>query len=248
VEFKDNNMGEELNLWKALWQAGPVVKMVLAILVVKSIYSWAIIWKKRNEFLVWEEEDEKFLSQFHSTQQLGNLYKEQAQEILNSDSTELKSPLRELFRSVHREFLTFYESAGPMDQRRELLKKHYIQFGFSSLDRAIKKASYQQNIFIEKGLTQLATIGTLSPFVGLFGTVWGIIHAFNLLAGQGASLEILAPGIAEALVTTAIGLFVAIPAVAFFNLFQKYTEKMQLKMESFSFEYLNRLERTYFLS
>ncbi len=230
-------MSSELNLWQALWHASVIVKIVLAILVISSIYSWAIIWKKKNELELWEKHDQEFLKQFKEAAQLNHFYQHYPRSHV--------SPLQILFSVSHGEFLSFCEKMGSQEKIREHLLKHYTQFGFVSLERSLKKAMNECQNQFQSSLSHLATIGSLAPFVGLFGTVWGIIHAFNLLAGQGASLEVLAPGIAEALVTTAIGLGVAIPAVMFFNLFQQRIDMIQMKMESFGYDYLNRMEKTF---
>ena len=112
------------------------------------------------------------------------------------------------------------------------------------LERGLKKGANETNEELGKLLSTLASIGSVSPFIGLFGTVWGIINAFAGLATGGGSIDAVAPGIAEALVTTAVGLAAAIPAVWFFNHFNSMNEKVNSEMESFGQDFINVVERS----
>jgi biopolymer transport protein TolQ len=116
------------------------------------------------------------------------------------------------------------------------------------LERALKKGVVQSNEKLNKLLVILASIGSISPFVGLFGTVWGIINSFTGLSSGGGTIEAVAPGIAEALVATAVGLAAAIPAVWFYNIFNNRIQSLNNKMEAFGEDYINMISRSVLIS
>jgi len=114
----------------------------------------------------------------------------------------------------------------------------------TAIERGLKKGGIEVEVEVSNSMSTLASIGSISPFIGLFGTVWGIIDSFTGIAGGGATLDAVAPGIAEALVATAMGLVAAIPAVWFYNKFGSDADKIQSEMDSFSQEFLNVIERS----
>ena len=134
------------------------------------------------------------------------------------------------------------------EQREELiaqiLESHVRKFGLNIFIRTMEQAILETNERLDKYLSLLASVGAITPFIGLFGTVWGIINSFTGLAAGGNSLDAVAPGIAEALVATAAGLFAAIPAVFFYNYFTNENARINHSMESFSREFLNTIERS----
>ena len=127
---------------------------------------------------------------------------------------------------------------------KDSLKRHFQNFGLGVIERAMSKGITDSNLKLDSYLSILASIGSITPFIGLFGTVWGIINSFTGLASGGGTLEAVAPGIAEALVATAIGLFAAIPAVWFYNIYSNENSKINSEMESFGQDFLNIVERS----
>src|SRR5690606_25184367 len=124
------------------------------------------------------------------------------------------------------------------------IAQYFAEHGVQSLERALKTGYNTANEKMDMRVSLLATIGAITPFIGLFGTVWGIIDAFAGLSQGGGSIEAVAPGIAEALVATAVGLAAAIPAVVFYNLYNNQISRINSQMESFSQDFLNLIERT----
>jgi len=189
-------------------QSGPVVKGVLIILLIFSITSWTIIFYKWRLFTKADTESQQFLRIFSTSKSSKDLY-------TASKNFEL-SPLARLFKSVYAEKV--------YSDRLEL-------------SRMLKRYCTLEASKLERYLHFLATTGTTTPFIGLFGTVWGIMNAFTGIGAAGsASLAVVAPGIAEALVTTAMGLVAAIPAVIFYNYYLSRANRMIITMEDFSEE------------
>jgi biopolymer transport protein TolQ len=142
-----------------------------------------------------------------------------------------------------------YEELNKVGEKLHVGKKgsiaeYFSEHGFESLSRALKTGYNTANEKMDTRVSTLASIGSITPFIGLFGTVWGIIDAFSGLSQGGGSIEAVAPGIAEALVATAVGLAAAIPAVWFYNLFNNQISRINSQMESFSQDFLNLIERT----
>src|SRR5690606_3182260 len=146
-----------------------------------------------------------------------------------------------MFHAAYGELSGLKTSLGESEQK---LAGHFQRFGMENLERALKKGVNQSSLKLDHSLSTLASIGSVTPFVGLFGTVWGIIDSFQGLAGGGATLDAVAPGIAEALVATAVGLFAAIPAVWFYNKFTSVNTQLGSEMESFGQDFLNTVERS----
>jgi biopolymer transport protein TolQ len=218
-------------VWQLLTNTGPVARVVLLMLLGFSILSWAIIFRKFRIFRAAQHESVEFLKVFRQSKKLS--------EIRAFCRTLKVSPLPEVFQSGYREIesqASMIESPGKPRIRSLEAVRRALQIGASSeLGR------------LEQWLVWLATTGSVTPFVGLFGTVWGIIDAFHGLAsGGGATLHSVAPGIAEALITTAAGLFAAIPAVIAYNIFLQRIKEFGNQMDDFSLEFLNMTER-YFI-
>ena len=222
-----------LNIWEILWQAGLVVKIVLAILVVFSAVSWAIIIQKLKEFKTVDEANEQFLGAFRGNgANMGEIF----QVAMNqSDST-----MGLMYRKGYEEINRLNEKLGDKAQLAEYLKGQ----NFVPIERALKFGVGQAQEKMELRVATLATIGSVAPFVGLFGTVWGIINSFSGLSTGGGSIEAVAPGIAEALVATAVGLAAAIPAVWYFNSFNTRLSRMNGQHEGFGQDFLNLVERS----
>lgn len=214
-----------------IWNAGPVVKLVLLILTYFSLVSWAIILYKTKVIRRAIRDSDAFLEAFWNKKRLDAV----AQDLkLYSNS-----PLTILFREGYQELLKVQRMQNDNEAQS-------FTSGLSSADnvgRALRRASTQETYRLEKYLTFLATTGSTAPFIGLFGTVWGIMNSFHGIGKMGsASLAVVAPGISEALIATAIGLMAAIPAVIAYNHFLNKVNILIGEMDNFSQEFLNIVE------
>jgi len=220
-------MNQDLSIIQLVLHASTVVQLVVLLLLIVSITSWAAIFRKLRAFGVVRELNDEFEHNFWSGNSLNDLYASAAQ---NTDHT---GPMERIFASGMREY--------------QKLRERRIADPAALLDgaRRAMRASFQRETdTAESYLSFLASVGSISPYVGLFGTVWGIMHAFTGLAGlQQVTLATVAPGIAESLVTTAIGLFAAIPAVVAYNRFARDIDRLAIKLETFIEEFSNILQR-----
>jgi len=162
-------------------------------------------------------------------------------EILERSSALPNSPMKQMFVEGYSELRRIKEDSG---KSTEALKSFLDKHGLTNIERSLKKGAMLSKIELDQFLSVLASIGSVAPFVGLLGTVWGIIDSFTGMAKGGGSIESVAPGIAEALIATAVGLFAAIPAVWFFNHFANQVAKIETEMDCFGQEFLNNIERT----
>jgi biopolymer transport protein TolQ len=215
-------------VWQLLTNTGPVARLVLLMLFGFSILSWAIILRKFRVFRVAKNESTEFLQVFRQSKKLS--------EIRAFCRTLKVSPLPEVFQSGYREI----ESQASMTENPGKPRIRSLE----AVRRALQIGASTELGRLEQWLVWLATTGAVTPFVGLFGTVWGIIDAFHGLATAGtATLHSVAPGIAEALITTAAGLFAAIPAVIAYNVFLQRLKEFATQMDDFALEFLNMTER-----
>ncbi len=218
-----------MNVIRLVTEASFVVQMVLLILLFFSVFSWAIIFFKRRIIRMAAVQSQSFLKAFRRSKNLS--------EVNEAAKKYRGSPLAALFVSGFKE-LAHVSRANT--QNSETAPK------FESLTRVLTKASNAEVSRMEKMMSFLATTGSVTPFIGLFGTVWGIMDAFNRISIlRSASLQTVAPGIAEALIATAVGLFAAIPAVIAYNHFLHKIKEIITEMEDFSLEFLNIAERLY---
>lgn len=229
-------MHGNLDLVQILLSSGPVVKFVLLLLVIGSLLSWGIIFQKYKEFKKVAKADLQFLDKFKSNLALADLF----QQSVSSE----ESSLGLMFRLGYEEMNKMKEKSGSQQN----LAKYLANSNSAPLERVMKSAMTKASEKLELRLTTLASIGSIAPFVGLFGTVWGIIDAFSGLASGGGSIEAVAPGIAEALVATAVGLAAAIPSVWFYNFFNAKIASFLGQMDSFSQDFLNLIERNIIIS
>jgi biopolymer transport protein TolQ len=225
----------KLDILNIILHSGIIVKIVLALLIAASVYSWAIILKKRKLFNEVDENNKRFLEIYTNSENLKDI-------MLKSEILPF-SPYKALFTNGYTELVKMKEAYTGQHQKSGLAF-HFQNFGMGLLERGLKKGVNETNEELGKLLPTLASIGSVSPFIGLFGTVWGIINAFAGLAGGGGSIDAVAPGIAEALVTTAVGLAAAIPAVWFYNKFNSVNDSMNAEMESFGQDFINVVERS----
>jgi biopolymer transport protein TolQ len=223
-----------LDIFKIILQSGIVVKIVLSLLIACSVFSWAIIFKKRRLFKEVEINNERFFEIYRSSENLKDV-------LLKSEMLPF-SPYKALFTNGYSELVKMKEAYSR--QHKSGLAFHFQNFGMGILERGLKKGVNETNMELGGLLSTLASIGSVAPFIGLFGTVWGIIDAFSGLSTGGGSIDAVAPGIAEALVATAVGLAAAIPAVWFFNYFNNQNDKVNSDMESFGQDFLNVVERS----
>jgi biopolymer transport protein TolQ len=212
---------------KLILDASLVVQLVMAVLLCASIVSWAIILKKRRTLGRTRAAAESFETSFWSGGDLGALYR--AIEGKKGKASGMES----IFEFGFREFTRLRKQTG-IDASQLM----------EGARRAMKVAQLREIDRLESNLEMLATIGSISPYVGLFGTVWGIMHAFRGLANvQQATLQMVAPGISEALIATAIGLFAAIPAVVAYNRFSDQVNRLELRFDTFMEEFSTILQR-----
>jgi biopolymer transport protein TolQ len=218
---------QDLDIWTLIVNASIVVKVVMILLLVVSFMSWMFIFQKWFAIRRTVAQTEKFEREFWSGNDLNTLYQGAVNHRHSIGS------LERVFEAGFREFAKLRGQRGtePTDM-------------VDGARRAMRATFQREMDFIERHLAFLASTGSVSPYVGLFGTVWGIMHAFRSLANvQQATLAQVAPGIAEALVATAIGLFAAIPAVVAYNRYSHDIERLANRFESFMEEFSNILHR-----
>jgi len=218
-------MGDQLSILRLIAQASVPVQGVIAILLLASLSSWAIIFKKNRVIGRARREADRFESRFWSGDDLAQLYR-------SIESAGGATGLAGIFEFGFREFARLRQATAPPDQLLEGSR------------RAMRVAQLREIDRLEHSLATLATVGSTSPYVGLFGTVWGIMSAFSGLGNvQQATLAMVAPGISEALVATAIGLFAAIPAVVGYNRFADQVSRLELRFDAFIEEFSTILQR-----
>ena len=212
--------------------AGLIVKLVLILLIFFSVVSWAIIIFKMFQVHRANSESVRFMDFFWKSKRFDAIAA-QVDRFANS-------PLTVLFNEGYDELKKVVEGDGSAESNAMTTDLG----GIENVSRALRRATNSEITRLEKYLTFLATTGSTSPFIGLFGTVWGIMTAFEGIGKTGsASLAVVAPGIAEALIATAIGLVAAIPAVMAYNHFQSKIRVLINEMDSFSTEFLNIVQR-----
>lgn len=220
-------MNQDMSILHLVLNASVVVQFVMLLLMVVSVSSWAAIFRKLFSLKKVKSLNEDFEREFWSGISLNDLYAAAAKNARQC------GPMERIFASGMREY--------------QKLRERHITDSATLMDgaRRAMRASYQREMdVLETNLSFLASVGSVSPYVGLFGTVWGIMHAFTGLASlQQVTLATVAPGIAEALVATAIGLFAAIPAVVAYNRFARDIDRIAIRLETFIEEFSNILQR-----
>jgi len=213
----------DLSLWDILQNLRPVPLAIIVILILFSLFSWTIVFAKSSVFGRARRENRNFLRAFRKANNL--------QAVAMASEQYSSAPLVAVFD------FGYGEIERQVKQRGGLVNK-------SAVERSLQLGISEEVTKLEINMNWLATIASVSPFIGLFGTVWGIIDAFQGLGNAGsASLRAVAPGISEALVTTAVGLFAAIPAAIFYNLFGGRIKEIGTRMEDFAIEFQNFAER-----
>ncbi len=221
----------------SIFSASPVVQITLLSLIGLSVVCWAIIFLKRKQFNEITSTNGQFLDAFWKAPSLDSLNE-------NLDKFNASS-IANVFKAGFQELQRIAESN--LGQKSRVNAGTPKLYGMDNLARTLQRASDLEINRMEKHLTVLATTGSTGPFIGLFGTVWGIMSAFQKIGASGsASLAIVAPGISEALVATAIGLAAAIPAVIAYNHFISRLKKGELEIEGFCTDFLNISKRNFF--
>ena len=216
--------------------AGLMVKFVMLILFLFSIISWAIIFSKWRLFKKASHETAYFFDLFWENTPLHRIYDE-CEDLPYS-------PVAQLFRSGYAELKRLTKSSGTNASGDWNTS---VQPILDNLERSLRKSAIDQSNVLERALSFLATTGNTAPFIGLFGTVWGIMESFRGIGMKGsASLAVVAPGISEALIATAAGLAAAIPAVVAFNYFNRKALVLQSEMDTFASDFLSLVGRRVF--
>lgn len=216
------------DVWGMVINSGFVIKLVMILLLGFSVISWAIIIFKFNQFKRARGQSYGFLELFWKSRSLSTIY--------GSSPAFTASPVAQIFR-------VGYQELGRV--RKSQTESSPIQLqGLDNVKRALRRTAGAESTRLSKALTFLATTGNTTPFLGLFGTVWGIMNSFHSIGVTGsANLVVVAPGISEALVTTAAGLIAAIPAVVAYNHFASRLRVLEAEMTNFVSDFLNILER-----
>ena len=215
----------DLSLWDILQNVRPVPLAIIVILILFSLFSWTIVFSKSSVFGRARRENRNFLRAFRKA---GNL-----QAVALASEQFASAPLVTVFDFGYGEIERQVKKSGALMNK-------------PAVERSLQLGISEEVTKLEMNMNWLATIASVSPFIGLFGTVWGIIDAFQGLGNAGsASLRAVAPGISEALVTTAVGLFAAIPAAIFYNIYGGRIKEIGTRMEDFAIEFQNFAERDF---
>lgn len=215
----------QIDPWKMVQDAGPMGWAVLGFLLCFSVFSWTVILAKWNSFRGARRTNSQFLRAFRKAPGL--------EAVVAASERYRPSPLVSVFDFGYEELERQVKTRGKVSSR-------------TALERSLQLGVSEEIGKLERNMHWLATTASVTPFIGLFGTVLGIIRAFQDLGNMGStSLKALGPGISEALITTAFGLFAAIPAAIFYNHFGHIIRDMGTRMEDFSLEFMNVAERTF---
>jgi biopolymer transport protein TolQ len=215
----------DLSLWDLVQNLRPVPLAVIVLLILFSLFSWTIVFSKSGVFSRARRENRNFLRAFRKADNL--------QAVALASEQFATAPLVAVFD------FGYGEVERQVRQRGSLVNK-------PAIERSLQLGISEEVTKLEMNMSWLATVASVSPFIGLFGTVWGIIDAFQALGNAGAtSLRAVAPGISEALITTAIGLAAAIPAAIFYNVFGSRIKEIGTRMEDFAIEFQNLAERDF---
>ena len=215
----------QINIWEMVGRGGPLTLAVLGILLIFSVFSWAIIFAKWSAFRTARSADARFLRAFRKAAGLD--------AVMVASEQFKPAPLVSVFEFGYEEVHRQVKARGTVGNKL-------------ALERSLQLGISEELNKLERNMSWLATTASVSPFIGLFGTVLGIIRAFEGLGMEGsASLRAVAPGIADALIATAVGLAAAIPAAIFYNHFSHAVRELGARMDDFSLEFLNMAERSF---
>ncbi len=216
----------EMSIVSLILHASVLVQMIMAVLLIASIYSWYVIFQKRAQLANARQLSRSFEDRFWSGMELGELFRQTSRE-------RVREGMASLFVAGFGEYVRLRQQPNPSAEEC-----------VEAATRAMRAAQLRETERLEEHLPMMATIGSVTPYVGLFGTVWGIMHSFQGLAKvQQATLSMVAPGISEALIATAMGLFAAIPAVVAYNRYASQIGSLISQMDGFRDEFANILQR-----
>lgn len=228
----ENTQG--LSVWELATHSGGVVLFVLILLLIMSVITWAIVGAKVLQFSKAKQESKRFSEIFWNTNNLA--------QVEHASKSLIQSPVAAVFSSGYQELKSLLEAAKGNPNSSKVLD-------LSNVERALRRAKTNQMTRLEKGTNFLATTASAAPFIGLFGTVWGIMTAFiGLSSATTTSIQAVAPGISEALIATAIGLVAAIPAAIGYNYLNQELRILGREMDMFSAELLNIARRDFLLA
>ncbi len=220
-------MGSELSIFELIINASLIVQLVMLLLLIASVASWTFIFSKRKELKQALLVSDQFEERFWSGVDLAQLYKQLSADRYTSEGIE------NIFLAGYREF-------AKLKQEKDVDAADIVE----GSHRAMRVAFSREMDRLDARLPFLATVGSTSPYVGLFGTVWGIMNSFSALGNtKQATLALVAPGISEALVATAMGLFAAIPAVIAYNRYSTNVERLANRYDTFMEEFISLLQR-----
>ena len=223
---------EGIQILSLIWHASLMVQLVMFLLVVASVISWTMIIRKRRTIRQAHAAAGRFEAQFWAGGNLNQMYQDYTRKDL------VLNGMENIFVGGFREF-------ARLDKQKNIEPMHVLE----GVQRAMRVALTREIEYLETHLSFLATVGSISPYIGLFGTVWGIMNSFHALSSvQQATIASVAPGIAEALIATAMGLFAAIPAVIAYNRYSHDAESLFTRYEIFMEEFASILQRQAFLS
>jgi len=214
----------QTNIWELIRQGSSLTYAILGILLIASLYSWTVIFSKLSSFGAARKSDQRFLRAFRKATGL--------EAVMVASEQFRPSPLVAVFDFGYEEVSRQVKSRGSLANR-------------DAISRSLQLGTSEQLARLERNLNWLATTASVAPFIGLLGTVIGIIRAFENLSGGSTSLTAVGPGISEALIATAVGLFAAIPAAIFYNHFGHLLKETGVRMDDFSLEFLNLIERSF---
>ncbi len=221
-------MSADVSVLRLVFDASLLVQLVMLILVLASVTSWALILQKRQSLKQAEQRAIEFEDEFWAGGNLADIYRR-----LSDEGPSPNAGMERIFRAGFQEFSRMRKQSGAPPSAL-----------VEAAHRAMRVSVSRELDAAERHLQFLATVGSVSPYIGLFGTVWGIMNSFRALAGQQqATLATVAPGIAEALIATALGLFAAIPAVIAYNHYANRAERLANRYETFVEEFTSILER-----
>lgn len=231
-------VGVKAGLLDAILQANPFVQFLLVLMIALSVGSWAVMYSKRRQLKGLQDANAQFNDRFWKAGSLEDVYEKVGDGKGSSMARVFKAAFLELQRIAESGL------AGPKAAPGETPTR---LGGLDNLERTIRKSIEAEVALAESRLNFLATVGSTAPFIGLLGTVVGIMSSFSNIAQSGsASLAVVAPGISEALFSTAVGLFAALPAVAAYNLFVADVRRMEMDLNGFGSDFLNIAKRNFF--
>jgi biopolymer transport protein TolQ len=228
------------SLWSIVMDAGLVVKGVMVLLLLFSVICWGIILTKAITLSRARKQTQLFFDAFRESRKFSMLYAEAKQFTF--------SPLAHVFKAGYAELnrISRIQAGSQKSSADSSQEPEYERTGMDNINRSLQQAVTAERTRLERGVNFLATTGSSAPFIGLFGTVWGIMESFRQIGvAKSASLAVVAPGIAEALIATAAGLAAAIPAVIFYNYFLSRINNISTEMDNFASELINIIERIY---